>query len=1350
MTSPKRSVQAAPSSPSFTEEDQQALRDILAHLNFSSGTAEPKFLAKLNQLWPALTPGARFDQLKTALWEQLEAVRGSSSVFHDCRQAAAVIRLTIDETLPAFFAFHRDLLFHLEPIDYENAFFLGRAFEAVLSQQRDGGETERIVSGAIASLNDYVGYRPVPVLENERQMELYPHERIAPIPLYVEGAGIAHGPYEPLIARTLQFLREAPQDLLHEAHLDPAQLREIVLDPRAHDHLHPVNKRTNYMFGEWDPHAIDIRGLYDRFVIRKIVLDAMNEWAHEANTQTSEEEQLFDAAAALCGTMVMASSVSGSGPDTHDSTVSLTQLLPAIARRRDEFYARLISAATGSRLKRLRAAAEETRQPFGHVRQHLNMHLAGYGARQVQHREVSLLFARMGCVAAAREHAQAIPAASIRIECEMLSTLSLARRFLRDGRVAEAAENIRTFEELLHRGIACGAIVDPWCILGFHGQFPLFAAREDAIPDNRIESLLDLMEDGFSTYSAALIEAAAQGEDRLIQEISARFQKLADWWDQFASDAIEDLPEVIGQDAWESATHVAEILREWRTAGESAGDVAFWKQHIERFQSAQAYGPVVDALLNKQDHIASFALLMQWLSQSSEVGCEGPQHSLFGLLIRWMKLVTRPASSRQPIDELSLIRRLFDYLEANAGSFWSVPTLDGTFNALGGSRQTDWLDDELTPEPGDKEEDVFQAAYEGVTFKDSAEDGHWGDTLDGDHGYGQTEFELLNRELEPRLKFLNVVGQLWQMAAARLATESVDDQLRELIEGWQQQSRRWEAGLLTLMEAIEQRAISAPSGDHDTNIEFDLQMQVKFYLLNQIIMTLTSLKNAEQLLSGCLTSDTEAKPSGEIEQTLADVFGAIVHRDAESVAQRLPLLIKQMLKRPLLYVPFDQGGRSGEILKAQTMQSVSRLLLRELPKLGLLRHTWHVLNTVYKMERRWRPQGQAITEFDRLFGIALRSTLEAFLDSVDNWPDSPDAADDLLNFIGELIEPFQQLWLRHSRTMRLSSVDGVRLNEDWDQLYEFIQQYGADLFHASQLTLGHVRAILQNGIGWYLDYLGQEVDPVRPIRLISDLEAGRIAREDAEWCLETIYSIVVDKFDRFLEYNTTTTQSDYGEMFYTLLDFLRLEARYDREAWNLTPLVTVHEVLCRKGKMDAARLWADMFEAQTSDLADQHQSDLQALETRHGMKMPAIADHLNQRFYKPLQVNEMLALVEPAVAGMQETPSQSGAFETLAAKVRSYLEGSWGSGIDIPQWIRLLDREVHDVLYADEGGRPGAEAEIAFPLCPITLREFRQQISLWRNALGGPSPKRGALPDSGPDTRKTPSGRKRKRGHKRK
>jgi hypothetical protein len=1336
------------------------VREVLGYLNFSSGNADPVFLQNLNVIWDLLPEGNRGVRLRDVLLDGLGQLAQEQPAFQDDTQAREVIQCALDRVLPAYRAYHSDLLFHLEEEDYEHPYFLGVVLEATLSQGGPWGdeEADQIVQGALQQLNDFVGYRPVAVLENGRKMEIYPHERFRPIPLFIDGAGVASGPYHDLIARTIELLRETPADLLHDAHFYLEHMEELGCDVRAYDHLHPVYKRTNYLFGEWDPHRIDNKGYYRRFIVRQIILDSLLDWVEHGEGRVPREERLFDAAAALCGTILMASSISGSGPGTHDSTVSLTSLLPIVARRRDEFYARMMERVSGERAQRLQREEKKTQQPFGHVRQYLNMQLAGYGARQVQHRELAHLYAMMGYADAGRRQAEEIPAASVRLETEIECTVATVHQELDRGQVERAVALINTLPELLQRGVNCGAFVDPWNILGFQGQFPLFSSREDSIPDNRIETLLELMEAIFSAFSRTLGEAAAQGLAAQREEISTRFQELAHWWDQFGSDVIEELPDVSGQESWESATQVSHALTEWRQAGEAAGDISFWRQQVEQFQTSHAYALVVDALLHAKDHVAAMGLLMQWLSQLNEVGFESPQHSIFGLLIRWMKLVTAPGAGALTNEQRSAeIRRLFAFLEANAEDWWNVPNLGHAVDRTQ-AMSTDDLEfgemeeeglDEIGEEEGD---DVFGAAYDGVVFRDSAEDGNWGDTADGEDFYRDTEFEAVNREMEPHLKFLNAVGQLWQMAAASFAATMhdreaepdavaaasppiLDEPTIEAIVNWHRQAQRWQIDLAELMEAVWDFEISEPSGDHDANVEYDIQLQVKFYLLHQVINTLICLRNAERLLNGIIPEGIRVPRGTDQDRQLTRVYRAVIQRDTGTIRQLLPALLSRLSRNPLLYVPFENGGDPGQILRTQALQSVVRFLLRELPRLGLLRETWHLLYTAFRMERKWRPRGQAITEFDRLFTIALRSTLEALTSSALQWtPDDDADTEDLIDAIGKILDPYQWLWSEHSRTMRISAVDGLRKQEDWEELAEFIQRYGGDLFHASHLTLGNVRAILHNGVDWFLDYLEEEQDPLHPIRLLDDLDAGIIDRDTAEWCLEQVYSIIVDRFDRFLEYNTTTTQSDYGEMIYCLLEFLRLEARYDRDAWNLTPLLLVHEVLVRNGLLDAAEMWESTFEMQTADIADQHLADLRRLQRKYGMRMPTITDHLKERFVKPLAVNRILSLVKPAVADARANVKDAAAFQMLSDQIDEYLEDSWGSGIDLPEWLRTLEREVTEATHPNEGGRPGTEADLDVAPLPLSRDEFQQQARRWRDNLGSnPRTRRKRPPGHDPD-----------------
>ncbi|MCA9024086.1 MAG: hypothetical protein KDA86_02615 [Planctomycetaceae bacterium] len=1309
-----------------------AAREILGHLNFSTGKPEPAFHRNLDLLCSEVGTVDRPVRLQKRLRTELEALRGASPAFADCTQAEAVIDLTLGACLAAYRSHHADLLFHLQPQEFEAPFLLGRMFEAVLQQGEPWDERGRIVQGAVQHLNDFVGYRPVAVLENGRKMEIYEHERFRCVPIFIQGAGVSSGDHHDLILATLQFLHDSPQDLLFSAHFELEQMHELAIDVRAHDQTHPVNKRTNYLFGEWDPHQIDTKGLYTRFVLRRIILDALIRWVDNEQSNVEREERLFDAAAALSGTILMASSISGAGPETHDSTVSLTSLLPIIARRRDEFYNRLMDGLTGARRRRLEREAELTQQPFGHIRQYLNMTVASYGARQVQYRELAYLFARMGYSEAARRQALVIPSASARFECEIQCRVGAARGFLDRGRIEEAVDAVTEAEDLLHRGIECGSLVDPWNILGFHGQFPLFTSREDAIPDGRIETLMLLMDDLFSIYARCLGEAAAMGETQMREDISRRFLDLAEWWDRFGSDVIEDLPDVSGHESWESASQVSTVLNEWRKAGESAGDIGFWRQHVERFHSAQSYAQVIEALLAKGDSVAAMGLLMQWLSQIDEVGFESPRDSIFAMLIRWMRLppdTNGESTTSRPMT----LRRMFDFLEANAGDFWSVPSLEAAVGiARAGqddSSELAWPEEgESEPEPDD-EENLYGAAYEHVTFRDSADDGTWGDTLDDGFDLQNTEFELINRTLEPRIKFLNAVSQMWQMAAISLTSDKWDPkseeagQVQNSVGDWVRTLRGWQTDLMNLMKAVWTHTIATPSGDHDANLEFDIQWQVKLYVMHQLIVTVIGCRHAERLLQSCLSNKDTLCRDDEQERQIVELLGHVVRGEADEVMRLLPEWVASVKqKQQLLYVPLEHSGSPQSVLNVQMLQTTIRFLLASMPRLGLLRGTFHLLQAVFTMERNSRPNGPAITEFDRAFQVALRRSLETVVISAASWDtdqSSGSLEETLVEQVQQALGPFQDLWLKHSETMRLSAVDadGPHRGVDWDAVEEFVQTYGGDLFHASQLTLGNVRAILRMGISHYLDFLLKEQDPLRPIKLIQDLEQNKVDRDDAEWCLEFIYSVVVDRFDRFVEYNTTTTQSDYGEKFHCLLDFLRLEAQYDRDAWNLIPLKIAHEVLAREGHAEAAFIWEQLCEEHASEQAEEYVQEYRRLAQHHGMRMPAIADHLNERFVKPLAVNRMVSLVQKAIEDARISPGTSVAFGKLEAEVDEYLQDSWGSGVDVPEWLQSLGSEVDRVELDSGGGRPGPTADIILPQTRLSRATLMDELDTLEKPL---------------------------------
>ena len=711
-------------------------------------------------------------------------------------------------------------------------------------------------------------------------------------------------------------------------------------------------------------------------------------------------------------------------------------------------------------------------------------------------------------------------------------------------------------------------------------------------------------------------------------------------------------------------------------------------------------------------------------------------------MLWWMGLVAEEGTSSKE-DPWPIVRRMFDYLEANAGELWQSPVFRQGVIVEESAESGAWLDDRPQPdldEPHDADEEsedededeLFGAAYDEVVYRDSTDDGQEGQVMDERvRPDGDTEFERLEKRLDPRLKFLRMVAQLWQLAA-NLAVErelvmdaDTSKETRanragqaESLRRWLEHSMRLQNDLGRLMDELWKSDIGESSGEHDANVEFDSQLQAKLYLVQSGLNTWLSFRSAQWCLACALAPEDQSVRSTAEDVRVIDMYRGIMQRNEAEVRRVLPGLLKSLQRKPLLYVPLEHGGDPKQILAARSHQMVVRFLLAHLPQLGLLRETWHLLRTARHMERVSRPRGMAVTEFDRLFRIALRNTLECVVRASRDWKGGRFTDEELIEVVGEIVELYLDDWLEHSSTMRLSSVEALKIDSVWADTAKFVKTYGSDILNARVLTLGNVRAILHSGVPRFLEYLEQHEDPLHPVRLLDDLRNGKVDREEAAEQLHLIYQVVVEKFDRFLEYNTTTTQSDYGEQFYSLLDFLRLETSYDRDAWNLLPVAVAHEVLARQGKPEAAIIWEDVFTMRTEEMAESHLEDLESLQKKYGMRLPSVTNHLQERFVKPLAVNHMLAQIRPACedadAGRHDSPS----FHSMQTAVEEYLTTTSGSGLDVPAWLKTLEEELHHVHEAGEAPLPDVEPQLRLPAPTLSLKDLRQQLKGWKQPPG--------------------------------
>ena len=636
--------------------------------------------------------------------------------------------------------------------------------------------------------------------------------------------------------------------------------------------------------------------------------------------------------------------------------------------------------------------------------------------------------------------------------------------------------------------------------------------------------------------------------------------------------------------------------------------------------------------------------------------------------------------------------KFFAYLEANAEEYWQVPSLmlDSSLGTLFDEvlediEDAEYFEDEEQDDELEEEQDgeLFQAAYEEMIYRDSTDDGQEGDLADDGIDLEDSLWEQEVDRLLQRLRFLTTVARLWKHATITwgAAGHATDERLAAF-DQWLSQTSTNYRQLVELLETVHGYRFAQPSGSHDSLVEYDRLRTIKESLIQKIITTCVETCDAARLLAA-----TQGQRAGAAADSFGDppdrsavlILQAVLAGDVESVRAGWPEFIKTIEPRSLLYIPHSRGGEPRQIVTTRVLQQLLHDLLGWLPKLGMIRETCQLLDLAQKMESEHPVGPGAVTEFDRLFENGYQAIVRSMVASAEKW-DTNSAASEYQHADHLLVDALQQLterqldrWLQHSRTLRLSVVERLAEDKAWQRFVEFVKRYGGDLFDQKFMSFGNLRGILHQTVDIWLDVLAEDPDAAEEVRLIEELDEAW-PREDAVDLLSIAIEATVENYRAYRDYNTTTTQSDHGEMLYTLVDFLRLRAAYDRVAWNLRPVVWAHEILVRHHRALAAEMWCQAFAERTSEAADAHLAQLQTLSQEYGMRLATVADRVGERFVRPLLIDRVKALVEPALTAAEE--QRQGAFAALDREITSLASEPTGAGLDLPDWLAALEDEV--------------------------------------------------------------------------
>jgi hypothetical protein len=596
------------------------------------------------------------------------------------------------------------------------------------------------------------------------------------------------------------------------------------------------------------------------------------------------------------------------------------------------------------------------------------------------------------------------------------------------------------------------------------------------------------------------------------------------------------------------------------------------------------------------------------------------------------------------------------------------------------------------------------------------------------------------------------------VAPASSSLQQQKNRVLSAIQRWTQQCHQNRSGLIELLDQVRGFAIARGGTDTDAMTRYDRQRVVKESLMERILASAVETADAGRMLLGAFLAHGDdssvvqpllaALPTDE--RLAVELYGDLMAGRRERVDSSFSDFLAAIRNERLLYVSLARGGDPREILVARVRRRALTHLLTWLPRQGYYFHACRLVDAARHMEHQHPVGHGAVTEFDDLFQNAFKamvrglirnayqwqaltprskrarprltqSNLEKPIDAiqwqtleldgiVDQNPPEPDT-EVLVPLLEQLTEILLSSWLSHSRTLRLSVLETVEGTATWNQLAQFIQKYGKGLFTQGFLRLSNVRAILHQGVGNWLSQaaINQSSDEIE--LLLDAIESGEISAEESQRWLAVVFEAIIDHFTEYKDYNSTTTQSDRGEMLYMLLDFLRLRVRYDRVCWNLKPVFWAHEVLVHNGCQQSAQQWRRALSDRVSREADQYLEKLSKLQETYAMKMPTVADRLNERFVKPMAIDRMRALIRPAMRQLRSNDrEESRAFDLLIQEAHLMMREPTGVGLEIPAWLVMLEEEVDRVLHQHLQLPQVQRLERAVPSILVSQEEIQRQL----------------------------------------
>src|SRR5439155_10947556 len=161
-----------------------------------------------------------------------------------------------------------------------------------------------------------------------------------------------------------------------------------------------------------------------------------------------------------------------------------------------------------------------------------------------------------------------------------------------------------------------------------------------------------------------------------------------------------------------------------------------------------------------------------------------------------------------------------------------------------------------------------------------------------------------------------------------------------------------------ILAQLHAAPVPHPPPGLESAIEYDRRRGLKEHLIDEALNAALAMRQAVRAMRGRGYFDDPQTDSWE--DSAVELERACTAGDNAAVRKRLPGFLSRFRTEPLLYVPLSAGGAPEQILRARAAQALLIELIERLPRLGLLRETYTLIQTARAMEENG-PGGRRVT-----------------------------------------------------------------------------------------------------------------------------------------------------------------------------------------------------------------------------------------------------------------------------------------------------------------------------------------------------------------------------------------------------